>query len=30
MYFFNGKGHAGHEMWKKIINNLWPIEKENF
>ncbi len=28
MYYFNGKGHAGHEMKKLIQNNLRPIDSD--
>jgi hypothetical protein len=26
MYYFSGRGHAGHEMVKNIDNNLKPID----
>lgn len=28
MYWFNGSGHAGHEMYKKIENNLRPVDPD--
>jgi hypothetical protein len=28
MYYFDHRGHAGHELVKKIENNLRPIEVE--